>query len=112
VVGGVPARVIKYRFDEKTINKLLELQWWNYDISEFGDVDFSDVAATLAVIEKAKKERRLFELKTRKVTVADMWVYGHRVLFFADFSRGWLRLKMFGLWILHLRYSSRNFLRG
>lgn len=31
IVGGVPAHVIKYRFDEATINKLLRLQWWNKD---------------------------------------------------------------------------------
>lgn len=29
VVGGVPAKVIKYRFDQTIIDKLLELQWWN-----------------------------------------------------------------------------------
>lgn len=29
IVGGVPARVIKYRFDEEKIKKLLKLQWWN-----------------------------------------------------------------------------------
>lgn len=29
IVGGVPAKVIRYRFDEQTIGKLLKLQWWN-----------------------------------------------------------------------------------
>lgn len=29
IVGGVPAKVINYRFDEDTICKLLELRWWN-----------------------------------------------------------------------------------
>lgn len=29
IVGGVPAKVIKYRFNEAQIKKLLELQWWN-----------------------------------------------------------------------------------
>lgn len=29
IVGGVPARVIKYRFDEDAINKLLDTRWWN-----------------------------------------------------------------------------------
>ncbi len=28
VVGGVPAKVIKKRFDNKTIEKLLESKWW------------------------------------------------------------------------------------
>lgn len=31
IVGGVPAKIIKYRFDEQTIAKLLKLQWWNKD---------------------------------------------------------------------------------
>lgn len=34
IVGGVPARVIKYRFDEDTIKRLLSVEWWNwpYDV--------------------------------------------------------------------------------
>lgn len=46
VVGGVPAKVIKYRFDEETINKLLKIRWWHWDISKikeeskyFGDIN-------------------------------------------------------------------------
>jgi len=31
IVGGVPAKIIKYRFDEKTISSLLELKWWDLD---------------------------------------------------------------------------------
>lgn len=31
IVGGVPAKEIRKRFDEATVNKLLELQWWNWD---------------------------------------------------------------------------------
>lgn len=34
IAVGVPAKVIKYRFDEKTIKKLLEKQWWNGDETE------------------------------------------------------------------------------
>lgn len=29
IVGGVPAKIIKYRFSEYQINKLLEYKWWN-----------------------------------------------------------------------------------
>jgi acetyltransferase-like isoleucine patch superfamily enzyme len=29
IVAGIPAKVIKYRFDEQIIQKMLELQWWN-----------------------------------------------------------------------------------
>ena len=31
--GGNPARLIKKRFSDDTIQKLLEIQWWNWDLS-------------------------------------------------------------------------------
>lgn len=34
IVAGVPAEIIKYRFDESTIAKLLEKQWWNGDVED------------------------------------------------------------------------------
>lgn len=37
VVGGVPAKVIKYRFEKPIIDKLLELQWWNYSDEKLRD---------------------------------------------------------------------------
>lgn len=30
IVGGNPARFIKYRFTEEQIKKLLKIQWWNW----------------------------------------------------------------------------------
>lgn len=30
IVGGVPARTIRPRFDERTIARLLELRWWDW----------------------------------------------------------------------------------
>lgn len=49
IVGGVPAKIIKYRFDEETIKKLLELKWWEKDqawIKSHAD-DFDDVEKLL-----------------------------------------------------------------
>lgn len=34
IVGGNPARLIKYRFGEEIINRLKEAQWWNYSIEQ------------------------------------------------------------------------------
>ena len=56
VCGGVPARVLRYRFDEPTITWLLEVAWWERDIawikahaSEMQDVRrFSEVLEGLA----------------------------------------------------------------
>ena len=31
IVGGCPARIIKYRFNQSQIAELLEIAWWNWD---------------------------------------------------------------------------------
>ncbi len=31
IVNGTPAAHVRYRFDEVTIKKLLEIKWWNWD---------------------------------------------------------------------------------
>jgi acetyltransferase-like isoleucine patch superfamily enzyme len=46
IVGGNPAKIIKYRFSEKIISKLVELKWWNIEeqilkdnIESFDNID-------------------------------------------------------------------------
>ena len=39
IVGGSPARVLKYRFDEPTIKRLLELKWWEYHFADFDGIN-------------------------------------------------------------------------
>lgn len=34
IVGGVPAKTIRYRFDEQMIKKLLEVKWWEWSAEE------------------------------------------------------------------------------
>lgn len=34
VVAGIPAKEIKKRFNEETINKLQQIQWWNWDFDK------------------------------------------------------------------------------
>lgn len=45
IVGGVPARIIRYRFTDKQIKALLEMKWWNKDeawikshVEDFNDI--------------------------------------------------------------------------
>jgi acetyltransferase-like isoleucine patch superfamily enzyme len=37
VVGGNPAKHIKYRFTEAQINQLLQIKWWNWDDENIND---------------------------------------------------------------------------
>lgn len=34
IVAGNPAKMIRKRFDDEIVNKLLETKWWNYDDSK------------------------------------------------------------------------------
>ena len=37
IAVGNPARVIKYRFDEETIKKMLAVKWWNWSLEKIAD---------------------------------------------------------------------------
>ena len=34
IVGGNPSKLIKYRFSEDTIEKLLKIKWWNWSVEK------------------------------------------------------------------------------
>ncbi|RUP83085.1 hypothetical protein C7Y69_03265 [Alteromonas sp. KS69] len=59
IVGGVPAKVIKYRFSEKVIESLLKLSWWDYHIMGTQEIEFSEPEKALATIEKMISQSRL-----------------------------------------------------
>ncbi|MBC9207038.1 CatB-related O-acetyltransferase [Roseomonas aerophila] len=52
IVGGVPARVIRYRFDRATIVALLRLRWWDYTADSLAGVAFQDVATAIRQVEE------------------------------------------------------------
>ncbi|GAA5521907.1 2,3,4,5-tetrahydropyridine-2,6-dicarboxylate N-acetyltransferase [Fodinibius salicampi] len=54
IYGGVPAKLIKYRFDQETRQKLLKIEWWNKNIKWIQDnADiFSDINEFLNRIEQ------------------------------------------------------------
>lgn len=35
IVGGTPARVIRQRFEDKVIERLLAMEWWKYDLVDW-----------------------------------------------------------------------------
>lgn len=53
IVGGVPAKVIKTRFPEPTIQKLLQLKWWTRPVDWLAEnaTLFADVDSLLEKIE-------------------------------------------------------------
>lgn len=65
VVGGVPAKIIKYRFDEKTINNIQNSKWFNYvlDKKVLGVLDYSSIEESLSIIKKAISNNKLIKIQ-------------------------------------------------
>ena len=54
IVGGVPASLIRMRFDEETVNKFLSFKWWNrpYQWLEEHSGFFQDIDSFLKMTEE------------------------------------------------------------
>jgi len=51
IVGGVPARTIRRRFDDDLIARLLASQWWRFSPLQLSGLPFHDVAGALTELE-------------------------------------------------------------
>lgn len=53
IVVGTPMKIVKYRFDEETIAKLLKVQWWNFETEDLTKVEryFYDINGFINNIE-------------------------------------------------------------
>lgn len=56
IAVGCPIKIIKYRFDEETIKRIRETQWWDWDEKKLSLVEknFFDIEIFLALAEKEK----------------------------------------------------------
>lgn len=57
VVVGNPARVLKYRFNEKIINELLNLNWWDRDIEEIKKLPFSNIELCIDMLKNQPSDK-------------------------------------------------------
>ncbi|MBO9472000.1 CatB-related O-acetyltransferase [Shimia sp. R10_1] len=55
IVGGVPANIIRYRFDPQTIQRLLSVAWWNRPLKDLSGITFDDIHKALDQLEALPK---------------------------------------------------------
>lgn len=67
IVAGNPARIIRYRFDEQTIQELLTTPWWDLDPRDFADPAVGTTEALVAA--RAAHERMLASRASNKVNI-------------------------------------------
>lgn len=58
IVVGIPAKIIRYRFNPDIINKLLELKWWDIEHYELikNNINFSNIEKAIEQIEMIKNK--------------------------------------------------------
>lgn len=58
VCGGVPARIIKYRFPKEIIEKLVKYKWWDLPDSVVSELPFNDIKEAVKQIESLRSDDR------------------------------------------------------
>lgn len=69
IVGGVPAKIIRYRFPDALIARLLAVRWWEFDHDVICRLPFNDVPRCLDLLEEklarneiSRSQRRYSEI--------------------------------------------------
>ncbi len=75
IVGGVPAKVIRPRFDEGTIEKLLHLRWWKFHKNDLAGMMFNKPKDFLVELEERVDLKTVIEYKTKKIVFQDILDY-------------------------------------
>lgn len=70
IVGGVPAKVLKYRFDEEIRNKIASSKWWKYDVTKLNGFGFNDPNSFINNFENNKSALDIFSPEV--VTARDL----------------------------------------
>lgn len=55
IIGGIPGKLIKYRFSEEIIEKLLKLRWWDLSLELLDDTPFENIEKSIEILEEKKK---------------------------------------------------------
>ena len=75
IVGGVPAKVIRPRFDEGTIEKLLHLRWWKFHKNDLAGMMFNKPKDFLVELEERVDLKTVIEYKPKKIVFQDILDY-------------------------------------
>lgn len=70
IVGGNPAKIIRFRFPPEIIQKLLNLKWWQYDYGQFKTITSNDsIIAFIDKIETLKQNNALYIYKPQTLNL-------------------------------------------
>ncbi len=71
IVAGTPANIIRYRFPEEIINRLLTSKWWTWPVDAWDDIDPRDISAFLDHADVLRETRPT--LPENRMTIKDIF---------------------------------------
>lgn len=69
VVAGIPAKIIRFRFEENIIHKLLALEWWNYKPSDI-PVHVRDINEFIKILEGKINNQEIKQHEYKKINIS------------------------------------------
>ncbi len=101
IVGGVPAKIIRYRFAPEVIEALLASKWWEYDLPMWSEpVDWTQPLEALKTIQAGIASGELKRLPPMMtLDEALLKPCNKKCRFFVGRFAGGFAVKLFGRWL-------------
>ena len=101
IVGGVPAKVIRWRYDDKTIDEVKKSEWWRYDLADAGEVDWKQPREAALRMTQMADAGILRPYAPHVISTSDLVPYHLWQLFHFEVGCRCVRIKVFGFWLFH-----------
>lgn len=72
IVVGTPGKVVRLRFPEATVERLMKLEWWRFNIYDLFDAPMDDIEAAIDKIEEMEAAGRIRPYEGAVVTGEDL----------------------------------------
>lgn len=73
IMGGNPARLIRFRFPEEIVAELLKSLWWNYKVSDFAELRYDDPMLFLAQLRQAAAAGSITPYRPEKLVLGEFF---------------------------------------
>lgn len=73
VVGGVPAKIIKLRFEEAIVERLCQIRWWEYNIFGITGLSTDDIVSSVDVLSTMIIDKRLERRNTNMTSILELY---------------------------------------
>ena len=69
VVGGTPAKIIKYRYPKGIIEMLKETPWWEYETSILNGVPFGNIEKATSILHDRIQSKTYEKFKPKIIKI-------------------------------------------